>query len=42
MFRKLGVQTRTGVVVRAYETFIRMWQMETDAAEQQESQGKMP
>ncbi len=33
-----GVQIRTGLVVRAFEAFIRMRQPETDNAEQQEQQ----
>lgn len=35
VYCKLGVQTRTGVVVRTYETFIEVRQMEAKNAEQQ-------
>ena len=43
MFRKLpgagdGIQTCTGVVVRACKTFIKMWPMETDSAKQEGQQ----
>ena len=35
LYRKLGVQTRVGVVVRAFETYIEMRQLETENGERQ-------